>query len=182
MSDTKNENEFLEYARSHSETGGTDATEEITPVQGRRVIRGADLRLLPPLTFLYGLSFIDRSNLGFARIVGMSEDLNLTGNKYNVAAMVFFITYTLFELPSNAILRQVSVRMYLSALIIGWGTVAMCCGFTKTFPQLAGLRVLLGLFEAGFNVSLYSDHRSCPLVCYTRYADDESHNSPRVCI
>lgn len=182
MSDTKNENEFLEYARSPSGTGGADAADEITPVHGRRIIRGADLRLLPPLTFLYGLSFIDRSNLGFARIVGMSGDLKLTGNKYNVAAMVFFITYTLFELPSNAILRKVSVRVYLSALVICWGTVAMCCGFTKTFSQLAGLRVILGLFEAGFNVSLCSDRRGHPLVCYIRYADVELHNSPRACI
>lgn len=73
MPDTKNENELLEYSRSPSEAGGADAADDLTPAQGRRVIREADLRLLPPLTFLYGLSFIDRSNLGFARIVGMSE-------------------------------------------------------------------------------------------------------------
>lgn len=126
----------------------------ISAEEGRRIIRGADWRLLPCLTFLYGLSFIDRTNLGFARIVGMSEDLELTGNRYNVILMLFFITYTLFEIPSNSILRRVSVRVYLAGLIVGWGTISMCFGFTQTFAQMAGLRVLLGLFESGYNVSV----------------------------
>lgn len=138
------------------EDAGQDL-DEISPQEGRSIIRGADLRLLPTLTLLYGLSFIDRSNLGFARIVGMSEDLNLTGNRFNVILMLFFTTYTLFEIPSNTIIRRVSVKKYLTALIVGWGTIAMCFGFTKTFGQMAGLRVLLGLFEAGYNVSRPSD-------------------------
>ncbi|KAK5046773.1 hypothetical protein LTR84_007126 [Exophiala bonariae] len=150
LSEVKDTSQHLEAADRY-EKGLDPDNVGVTTEKGQRIMRSADYRLLPPLTVLYGLSFIDRTNLGFARIVGMSSDLQLTGNKYNVVLMLFFITYTLFEIPSNTIIRRVSVRYYLSALIIGWGTVAMCFGFTKTFSQMCGLRVLLGLFEAGFN-------------------------------
>jgi sugar phosphate permease len=141
----------IAVSSQHEEEVAPD-TNGISPVEGRKLIRRADWRLLPTLTLLYGLSFIDRANLSNARIVGMSDDLNLTGNKYNVILMVFFITYTLFEIPSNAVIRRAGVSRYLTTLIVCWGVIAMCCGFVKSFSSLCGLRVLLGLFEAGFNV------------------------------
>lgn len=153
MSADKHPKHSLEGSDELDEGAADLDTNGVTVEEGRRIMRGADWRLLPPLTVLYGLSFIDRSNLGFARIVGMSLDLTLTGNKYNVILMLFFITYTLFEIPSNTIIRRVSVRYYLAALIVGWGTVAMCFGFTNNFAQMCVLRILLGTFEAGFNVS-----------------------------
>lgn len=125
----------------------------ISPQEERKLIREADWRLLPCLTLLYALSFIDRTSISNARIVGMTEDLDLYGNRYNIVLMVFFITYTLFEIPSNTIIRRVGVSRYLTSLIICWGVVAMCFGFVNTFGQMCGLRVLLGLFESGFNVS-----------------------------
>ncbi|EXJ61036.1 hypothetical protein A1O7_05189 [Cladophialophora yegresii CBS 114405] len=150
MPDEKDTQLAVHLSGNHvEELDGDDSG--VTIKEGQRIIRRADWRLLPPLTLLYGLSFVDRSNLGFARIVGMSTDLNLTGNKYNVILMLFFITYTIFEIPSNSILRRVSLRIYLAMLILGWGTISMCFGFTQSFAQMAGLRVLLGLFEAGFN-------------------------------
>lgn len=69
------------------------------------------------------------------------------------ATTVFFTTYALSELPSNVLLRPIGVVRYLSILILAWGTVAMCLGFVNNFAQLTTLRILLGLFEGGLNVS-----------------------------
>lgn len=64
----------------------------------QRILRKVDLRLIPLLTFLYVLSFLDRSNIGNANIAGMSEDLGLVGNQYNICLMVFF--FTVLSLPT----------------------------------------------------------------------------------
>lgn len=68
----------------------------------------------------------------------------------------FFIPYMLTEIPSNSIIRSVGTQRYLTFLIVSWGAVAMCFGFIHTFGQLVALRILLGLFEGGFNVSTNS--------------------------
>lgn len=59
----------------------------------KRIIRKIDIRLMPMLTLLYLLSFLDRSNIGNARIAGMDEDLNLTGSQYNIATMVSWVRF-----------------------------------------------------------------------------------------
>ncbi|KAI9442809.1 putative pantothenate transporter [Lactarius psammicola] len=64
------------------------------------VWRKLDYHLLPPVVLLYLLSFLDRTNIGNARIAGMGEDLHLTGFRFNIAAAVFFIPYCLVEVPS----------------------------------------------------------------------------------
>ncbi|RSM06972.1 hypothetical protein CDV31_008814 [Fusarium ambrosium] len=86
-----------------------------------------------------------------AKIVGMEADLNLTGNQFNVALLVFFITYFVTEIPSNIAIKAVGTQSYLTVLIASWGAIAMCFGFVKTYGQLLALRVLLGFFEGGFN-------------------------------
>lgn len=119
----------------------------------KKLVRRIDFHLLPWLCLLYALSLIDRTNISSAKIAGMSEDLNLIGNRYSVALVVFFATYLLSELPSNFIIRRIGTRYYLSFLIVSWGTISMCHGFVTRYSELVGLRLLLGLFEGGFNVS-----------------------------
>jgi MFS family permease len=81
----------------------------------------------------------------------MTHDLNLAvENRYNIIALVFFIPYIIFEFPSTALVRQIGVRIHLATICFLWGCVMVGCGFVTSWRQLAGLRVLLGFFEAGF--------------------------------
>lgn len=117
----------------------------------RRVLRKVDFRLLPILGCLYTMAMVDRSNVGVARISGMDDDLGLAvGNRASIILMVFFISYVIFELPSNAVLHRLGAANCLSFYAVAWGFVTLGIGFLQSWEGLAVLRVLLGVFEAGY--------------------------------
>lgn len=91
--------------------------------EASRIIRKVDYRLIPVLTLLYILSFMDRSNIGNAKVAGMNEDLGLTGHQYNMILTVFFFPYSLFEVPSNIVLKMMRPSWYMAILVVTWGTV-----------------------------------------------------------
>ncbi|KAF9220053.1 MFS general substrate transporter [Gyrodon lividus] len=101
------------------------------------------------ITLMQLLSFMDRGNIGNAKLDGLMTQLHLTGNKYNIALTVFFIPYGLLELPSNLVIQVIRPSRWLPAIMITWGLIMMTMGFVKTYPQLVGLRVCLGVAEAG---------------------------------
>jgi MFS family permease len=72
------------------------------------------------------------------------------GDRYSVALLVFFITYFIFEIPSNVILRKVGAANWLAFLCMSWGIVVFGAGFAKKWEDIVVCRLLLGLFEAGF--------------------------------
>lgn len=73
----------------------------------------------------------------------------MTGNDYNVALLVFFVPYILFEIPSNLILKKVAPSTWLSLIMVLWGIATMGQGLVNNFEGLVAMRVLVGLFEAG---------------------------------
>lgn len=102
------------------------------------------------LCIVFGLSLLDRTNISAAYIAGLGVDLRLTiENRYNIALLVFFIGYGLFELPSNYVIRRVGARLWLSFLIIAWGACVLGMGFVHNWKILTVLRAFLGVFEAG---------------------------------
>ncbi len=106
-------------------------------------------RLLPFLMFLWVLSWIDRVNIGFAKLQMLSE-LRFSETVYGVGAGIFFIGYFLCEVPSNLLLEHVGARKTIARITLLWG---LCCVamMTVTTPMFFyGLRFLLGVFEAGF--------------------------------
>ncbi|CAH0058004.1 unnamed protein product [Clonostachys solani] len=116
----------------------------------RMVRRKIDWRLIPMLTLLYLLAFLDRGNIGNAKVAGMNNDLGLTPTQYNLALTVFFIPYALFEVPSNVVLKLMRPCRWIAFLVISWGAVMTCQGLVRNFGGLVTTRVLLGVFEAGF--------------------------------
>jgi MFS family permease len=105
---------------------------------------------VPWLFALWLLAFIDRSNIGNARINGLSTDLNLgTGTKFNLALTIFYIPYIIVDVPSNWFVKRIGAGYYLPGLVIAWGVVSMCIGFVKNFEGLLAVRFMLGLFEGG---------------------------------
>ncbi|CAD0095469.1 unnamed protein product [Aureobasidium mustum] len=107
---------------------GSDTGVFIDPIAEKKLLRKVDLRILPPLTVLFLLAFLDRTNIGNAKIQGMTDELKMGGHDYNIALFVFFIPYILLEVPSIATIGQ---------------------GLVKTFEGLVAMRVLVGIFEAG---------------------------------
>ncbi|KAH8670795.1 MFS transporter [Xylariales sp. PMI_506] len=122
-----------------------------TEEQRKQVIRKVDMRLIPMLTFLYLISFLDRSNIGNAAIEGLNTELSLDGVKYNIALCVFFIPYILSEIPSNWLLSKAQrPSVFLGIMIIAWGIVMTLSGVVQNFAGLVATRIFLGFCEAGF--------------------------------
>ncbi|PVI06724.1 phthalate transporter-like protein [Periconia macrospinosa] len=128
---------------------------EFTPAEQRKIIHRVDRRLVITLGVLYCISLIDRGNLSTANIAGMSVELELgvlEGNvsRYSIVSLLFFITYILFQIPSTPLARKVGPRIYCAVIVISWGAVMVGMGFVQDWKTLAALRVILGVFEAGF--------------------------------
>ena len=87
----------------------------------KRLLRRLDRRIIPPLFILYFMSFLDRSNIGNAKIQGIEASLGMAGQDYGIALCVFFITYILCEVPSNLILKKAAPSTWLSFISTCWG-------------------------------------------------------------
>ncbi|KAK1985843.1 major facilitator superfamily transporter [Colletotrichum cereale] len=122
---------------------------EWTEDEERAVRRKLDWHTVPLVTLLYLLCFLDRSNIGNARIQGMRDDIDIEGYRFNWALSVFYIVYLLVEVPSNIILKRVGPRFYLPFLVLGFGLVSLCTAFVTSFEGLVGARAVLGIFEGG---------------------------------
>ncbi|SPO02522.1 related to nicotinamide mononucleotide permease [Cephalotrichum gorgonifer] len=129
---------------------GNDGAEEAEdPIEAKRVIRKIDLRLIPLLMFLYTLTFLDRVNIGNARLWNLERDLGMSGYDYNIVVLVFYIPYIILEIPSNIVLSRVQPRYWISFLTLGWGLSVTFAGFCKSFGGLLTARIFIGVFEAG---------------------------------
>ncbi|KIV86445.1 hypothetical protein PV11_02057 [Exophiala sideris] len=121
-----------------------------TPEEQKKIISRIDRRLVLTLGFLYCVSLMDRTNTGIAVVAGMGVDLVLTGNRYSVMVLLFFITYVLLQPPATVVLRKVGPRIFLPTITLLWGVTMICFGFVKEWTDLIPLRLILGVFEAGF--------------------------------
>lgn len=122
---------------------------EITEQDRQRLLRKIDFHILPFISLLYLLSFLDRANIGNARIAGMAVDAKLTGLRYNVIAAVFFIPYALFEVPSNICLKLFRPSIWIPSIMIAWGLIMTLMCLCNTYHSLIIARIFLGLAEAG---------------------------------
>jgi D-galactonate transporter len=106
-------------------------------------------RLLPLLGLCYILAYLDRINIGFAKLQ-MSADLGFSEAVYGLGAGIFFIGYFLFEVPSNVILHKVGARRWIARIMMTWGLVSLAMMWVTTAEMFYLLRFLLGIAEAGF--------------------------------
>jgi D-galactonate transporter len=106
-------------------------------------------RLLPFLMLCYTIAYLDRVNVGFAKLQ-MLDDLHLSETVYGTGAGIFFLGYFLFEVPSNVILHRVGARIWIGRIMITWGLVSASFIFITSAPMFYALRFLLGVAEAGF--------------------------------
>jgi sugar phosphate permease len=107
------------------------------------------LRIVPFLMVLWVIAWIDRVNVGFAKLQ-MLHDLNFSEAVYGLGAGIFFLGYFLFEVPSNLLMMRIGAKKTIARITLGWGLTSMAMVFVKTSLMFYLLRFLLGVFEAGF--------------------------------
>jgi hypothetical protein len=110
-------------ARIEESVGSATDTPDLDPVynhaEQHNIIHRIDRRLIPTLGVLYCFSLMDRTNLGSASIAGMYTELKLAGLRYNIIALVFFVTYSLFQPLAIVLCRKIGSRPFLSAITLG---------------------------------------------------------------
>ncbi|KAM0720861.1 hypothetical protein Q7P37_003146 [Cladosporium fusiforme] len=117
----------------------------------RKIIHRVDIRLITVAGIIYMNSLMDRSNLPNAGIAGMRVDLDMLENsRYSIIALVFFITYTFLQPPATLLTRKFGPRLFLSTICLAWGVVMVGFSFVTKWWELVPLRLVLGIFEAGY--------------------------------
>ncbi|KAG0288679.1 hypothetical protein BGZ98_004173 [Dissophora globulifera] len=114
----------------------------------QRVRWKVDKRLIPMLSLLYLCSFLDRVNIGNAKVANLEQDLNLKPGAYNLALSIFFAGYVLGEIPANLMLKKIGPRRWIPMVMFSWGVVSMCMSAVKDGTGLIVARFFLGLAES----------------------------------
>ncbi|UPK94417.1 hypothetical protein LCI18_005352 [Fusarium solani-melongenae] len=116
----------------------------------KRLLRKMDTHLLPFLALLYLLSFLDRANIGNAKLAGLEESLGMTGKwDYNIAVSIFFPFYVAAEIPSNLAMKRFRPSIWIPFIMIVWSAMTMVMGAVHNFGGLLATRCALGLAEGG---------------------------------
>lgn len=141
--------EFGDDLKEERDVSRMTAAELFPNVNEKKLLLKMDLHIIPTVAVLYLLSFLDRGNIGNANIEGLSVDLGLVGNQYNLCLTIFFISYCVFEVPANAILKMLRPSIWLPSIMIAWGIVMTLMGTVQGFHGLLVARFFLGVTEAG---------------------------------
>ncbi|PLB49306.1 MFS general substrate transporter [Aspergillus steynii IBT 23096] len=147
---------FKEFSACNAAGEGQVATDEyghsliqLDPKAESRLRTKIDLYVVPTVAVLYLFCFIDRANIGNAKLAGFEADLNLTGNDFNTVLSVFFIAYIIFEIPCTIACKWIGPGWFIPAITLGFGICSLGTAFVHTIHSASGVRFLLGLFEAG---------------------------------
>lgn len=115
----------------------------------RKLLWKLDLRLIPWLCFLYLISFLDRTNIGNAKLDGLQKSLHITGGQYNACLSIFFVSYALFEPLTNVLLKRLRPSIFIPIIMSLWGVTMVTMGLTHNFQGMMAARFFLGTCEAG---------------------------------
>lgn len=94
---------------------------EYDALEEQKVIRKCDIHVVPILMLLYLLAFLDRINIGNARLQGLEDDLNMEGPQYNYALVIFFVPYIICEVPCNLIMKKMAPSTWICGIMAAWG-------------------------------------------------------------
>ncbi|UNI17643.1 hypothetical protein JDV02_003971 [Purpureocillium takamizusanense] len=138
-----------------AETGQDSDTTQVDPVElsrgvdERKLVRKLDLHIIPLVMGLYLFSFLDRVNIGNARLYGLEKDLGLSSTQFQVSVSILFVTYLLCQVPSNLVLKLFTPRRWITFIVLSWGAIATLTGLVNSYGALLACRLLLGAVEAG---------------------------------
>ncbi len=126
-----------------------DTETRYTPEFERQVYRRVTRRLIPFLFLCYIFAYVDRVNVGFAKLQ-MQQDLGMSDAVYGIGAGIFFIGYFFFEVPCNLLLQRIGAKFWLGPIMIVWGIVSGCTMLVRSASSFYAVRFLLGIVESGF--------------------------------
>ena len=146
----------------------------------KKVTRKVDARVVPMLCMLYMTAYLDRTNIGNAKLLGLEKDLNMPPNGYNTAVWTFYLTFVLMEVPSNLLMNysKIPPNYWLATSMVLLGIVTMCQGFVQSPAPLYVCRTIMGIFEgslgpaAALMMGSYYRKKEFPLryCCFTTSA------------
>ncbi|CAG8394380.1 unnamed protein product [Penicillium salamii] len=116
--------------------------------QERKLVVKIDCVIMPFICLMYWVNHLDRSNLTNAYVSGLKEDLGMYGTELNQINSVFYVGYTVSQIPNNIILQKVSPQKYLSLCILCWSFLTLGLSFVTSWRQIMAIRFFLGLFES----------------------------------
>ena len=122
-------------------------------IDQKALMRKIALKIVPLVSIGFLLSYLDRTNISMAALT-MNADLGLTPVAYGWAVSLFFITYIIFEIPSNMALQRFGARLWLTRIMVTWGLITCATAFAWSANSLFAFRLLLGMAEAGFAVGV----------------------------
>ncbi|KAL3423170.1 major facilitator superfamily transporter [Phlyctema vagabunda] len=152
---TNHKEELHETAHEAAERGraATDqyghSLVQFDPAAEARLRLKIDLYIVPTVALLYLFCFIDRANIGNARLAGFEKDLGLVKYEYNTILSIFYISYIIFEIPCNMLCKWMGPGWFLPITSLGFGICSIGTAFVTNFSAACGVRFLLGVFEAG---------------------------------
>ncbi|KAK9485766.1 major facilitator superfamily domain-containing protein [Lipomyces starkeyi] len=116
----------------------------------KKLLRKIDLALIPCLWIMYVLNYVDRTNIGNAKIAGMAKDLDLDNTRYAWVLSIFFFGYLICEVPSNMVLSRSRPSLFLPGIMLLWGILSAVMAISKSYGTLLAFRFILGCIESGF--------------------------------
>ncbi|KAL3427527.1 high-affinity nicotinic acid transporter [Phlyctema vagabunda] len=151
VSSTEKQSPIREESRELSDSTSIEIAEAngFDQRKTKKLIRKLDWNLIPFLSLIYLLCFLDRTNVGNARLVHLEKDLKLVGIQYNIALAVLFPVYIAAEIPSNMMMKRFRPSLWLAFIMVFWAVAMICQGFVKNYSGLLATRIFLGLFEGG---------------------------------
>lgn len=155
-----------------NEVGPDDIpSNEITTAE-KKFIRKMDLLLIPMFGSMYFFSYLDRSNIGNAKLAGLMEDINLTDSQFSTASSVLYATYITVQIPGVLLFRMFKANHYLAGMMSAWALVTIFSVFVNSYGSLVATRVLIGLFEGSFYscLSVYISNTYQPNEMGRRFA------------
>ncbi|PBK77367.1 MFS general substrate transporter [Armillaria solidipes] len=114
-----------------------------------KLLRKIDCRLVPVFALLYLMSFLDRGNVGNAKVAGLTKTIPMTDKQYNTALSLFFVFYIVFEIPSQMMLKKFRPKWYISCLTLSWGLVMSLTCLIQSYRGFMAARSFLGITESG---------------------------------
>src|SRR6185503_48619 len=132
------------------------ATTAVDPAAVRRKVAW---HVLPLVFVLYIVAYLDRANVGFAKL-RMASDLQFSEEVFGLGMGIFFIGYLILEIPGALLVERWSARKWFARILISWGFVSALTAFVQTPAQFYAARFLLGVAEAGFfpGIIVYFSH------------------------
>jgi MFS family permease len=122
---------------------------QFDPQAERKLRNKLDLMLIPTVSILYLFCFIDRANIGNARLAGLEKELQLVGNDYNTLLSIFYVSYIIFEIPFTVACKWMGPGWFIPMISLGFGIASVGTAFVTNLGGACGVRFVLGIFESG---------------------------------